>query len=127
MPEEDYLTSMHLPKTSRFRSYEEFEQDIDIRASLKIDQILHRSKVLDADEQRALTRRRVSQHAAIPPRPREHRIRTSYETSSSFKGQYEVRSSTGTEQFELTCSKQTQPAMKTSASQRVLNDGLNSS
>ena len=86
MPEEDYLTSMHLPKTSRFRSYEEFEQDIDIRASLKIDQILHRSKVLDADEQRALTRRRVSQHAAIPPRPRDHRIRTSYETSSSFKG-----------------------------------------
>ena len=97
MPEEDYLTSMHLPKTSRFRSYEEFEQDIDIRASRKIDQILHRSKVLDADEQRALTRRRVSQHAAIPPRPRDHRIRTSYETSSSFKGQYEVRSSTDTE------------------------------
>ena len=38
-----------------------------------------------------------------------------------------MRSSTDTEQFDLTCSKQTQPALKTSASQRVLNDGLNSS
>ena len=73
---ENYLTQ-GLPrsgeKSRRELSYSDFESDVDVRASMKLDEIISgQSKVLDPQAKEALKRRRISHQMSSgrqPPKP----------------------------------------------------------